>query len=553
MPPQAPPASGGVAAPPPVAPEEVRPTDSQHAAADIPAATARTGTATPEPASVPPATVSPGTAPVATAPDPTPKMPPPVETPLAPEVVAAIADIRAVLATGDAQGAAEHANAAEKRLGENAALRLEGARAHLALAEQEISGNGDPFLVQGHVADAHLRWKQATAMDGNVRGAAVLRARILRFEEKPRLAKELLAEHLLTHVDDPDALTVLAEMATNAREWETADTLWTKIAALNPANGAAFLEAGIAKQWVRSPAATLERYYLEACRLLKDDERPLKALASIYPTDRDRKLALFRRVVTENPSAVWARVWIAYILRKEGAPDVGGAVEVLREAAALAPTNVGVHFNLAETLSERKAPASEILIEFVIAAENSKPGTVTKIAEQVNEILHARGDSAGIPIALRVRACDAIAPRMTDSGWFANNAGLWFRDVGQNYELSLKYYLESVRAEPDEQDYINDCALIYLFHLTDRKEQCLPMFLKVRRLVEEEGVDKRRGYWDTLENLSKYWFEAGDYAKCLECAQKRMDTTAKVDGRPYPSMKAAGYRGVAEKKLKEKN
>ena len=39
---------------------------------------------------------------------------------------------------------------------------------------------------------------------------------------------------------------------------------------------------------------------------------------------------------------------------------------------------------------------------------------------------------------------------------------------------------------------MNDTALIYLFHLTDRKERCLPMFEHVRRMVEDAGYDGMR-------------------------------------------------------------
>ena len=40
---------------------------------------------------------------------------------------------------------------------------------------------------------------------------------------------------------------------------------------------------------------------------------------------------------------------------------------------------------------------------------------------------------------------------------------------------------------PEDQDYLNGTALIYLFHLRDRKEKSLPLFLKILALVEEEG------------------------------------------------------------------
>ena len=119
----------------------------------------------------------------------------------------------------------------------------------------------------------------------------------------------------------------------------------------------------------------------------------------------------------------------------------------------------------------------------------------------------------------------------------------------KDYEKSLKYYLSSVKAAPDDQDFINDTALIYLFHLTDRRKLCLPMFEKVLRLVESDGQPPVRGYWDALENLCRYWFEEGEYAKVIACAEKRASPKATLNGRQYPSMVAAGWKARADAEL----
>ena len=137
-------------------------------------------------------------------------------------------------------------------------------------------------------------------------------------------------------------------------------------------------------------------------------------------------------------------------------------------------------------------------------------------------------------------------------GSFGNNAGFWFRDHGKDYEKSLKYYLLSVKAEPDDQNFGNDTGLVYLYHLEDRKDRCLPLFEKVLCLVEKDGQEPMRGYWDALENLRKYSFEKGDFAKTVVLADKRASPNAVVDGRPYPSMKAAQFRAAALKELEKK-
>jgi hypothetical protein len=75
------------------------------------------------------------------------------------------------------------------------------------------------------------------------------------------------------------------------------------------------------------------------------------------------------------------------------------------------------------------------------------------------------------------------------------------------------------------------------------------MFEKVVRLVEKDGAKPMRGYWDTLENLCKYWFENGDYKKVVAYADKRANPTATLNGRPYPSVVAAQWRIRALKAL----
>lgn len=515
---------------------------------------------TPSAPSAPPTPAAPGTsaptaqepaAPAAKPVAPPPAAPkPPEPQPVPPEVQAEVAKSLALLAAGDANGARAATAAAEQRLGESAALRLVAARAHLRLAEQEFGGNGDAFLTQGHVADAHLAWKQATALDPAVVGAAALRARILRFEEKPRLAKELLTAELAIRPDDRECLRVLAEMATAGREWEQADNLWTKLANLEPTDGVAQLEAGVAKQWLRTPGDTVARRYAEACRLMPEDERALKLLAGIHGGDVAKKLAAFQAVIDANPKCILPRIWMAWILRKEGTPDVAKAKAILKEAVALAPQHFGARTNYADLLRESGAPAVEFLPEYAAAAECAAPGAVDDIARLANTILHENRDPKAVPLSIRTRLCDAIGAKLPGEGWFANNAGFWFRDFGRDYELSAKYYEMAVAAQPDDQDFLNDCALIYLFHLTDRKERCRPMFEKVIRLVDEEGQEPVRGYWDALENMCKYWFERGEWAKCVETAKKRLVPEAKLDGRPYPSLVAAGWKVKAEGKLK---
>jgi tetratricopeptide (TPR) repeat protein len=239
-------------------------------------------------------------------------------------------------------------------------------------------------------------------------------------------------------------------------------------------------------------------------------------------------------------------VWIAYILRKEEPLDTAKALETLREAERLAPDDARVHSQLAQLLADTGSP--DALKEYVLAVEKSEPGTAVAESNAIDALLRSEEK---VPLSLRERAYDAVCAKNPKNGVYGNNAGFWFRDFGRNYTKSLKYYLLAVKASPDEQDYVNDAALIYLFHVTSKKDACRPMFEHVLELVDKDRQPAQRGYWDALENLCKYWYEEGDYEKVVAYADRRASPKATMNGKPYPSLVAAMWKAKALAKLEK--
>ena len=132
------------------------------------------------------------------------------------------------------------------------------------------------------------------------------------------------------------------------------------------------------------------------------------------------------------------------------------------------------------------------------------------------------------------------------AGSAANNLGLYYRDKGR-YKESLAWYLKSIEREPENQDLLNDTALIYLFHYTGAEQKkCLPILLKVVSLVQEYGQLPSTGYWDALENLCKYYWEVErNPALVVKYATMRYETTLGVE--PYSrSPRALHYKKLAE-------
>jgi tetratricopeptide (TPR) repeat protein len=536
------------AQPEPAAPAEApteQPADEQPA--DEPQDAAPAETAPPEEAAAPERLPEPSTEDVARE-DPVPPAPT-----LSPEHEEAVTSARALRDEGRRPEAVQRLREAEERHGAHGALRLEAAWTFFEMAVEAFDAGADPFLVKGNLADAHLRVDQAAALQADLPGAAVLLAKILRYEEDPDTARKVLVDHLARWSGDIGAHRELGDMAQNARDWALADTHFTKAATLDPSDGRSRLNATVAKQWLSVEGGAsygreeLHAGYRMAARLLPDEDDPLRLLVGLYPNDPGRRLAALDEVIEDNPDAVWARVWKAYLLRGS---DPAAALDVLAEAQRIQPENTAVIVNRAETLAgmERWTDAIDAYVQ---ALEVGEPGTLVGASDALDALLHLGAQSRDLPIATRDRAYDALCDANPSIGRYGNNAGLWYRDVGQDYEKSLRYYQRSVDAEPDDQDYLNDTALIYLFHLRDRKEQCLPMFEKVRRLVEVDGQEPIRGYWDTLENLCKYYFETGRFEQVLECAELRADDRATLNGKPYPSMRAAAYANQARRKLAE--
>lgn len=435
-----------------------------------------------------------------------------------------------------------------KRTGPNAALTTQEGVVYLTRARYERANGTDDMLVRALLADAMDRARRALAVDAAHTNAVLLLASAQEADDDADGARKLLTDWLKDHPKDAAVHRALADRCFDARDWQGADLHYTKSLEFAPTDGLARLNQTTARQWLSVAATELEKGYLDAARLLPDADAPLQRLSGLYPKDRAKRLDLLAQVVAANPKAVRARVWIAWVLRKEEPFDVPRALATLREAEKLAPQDADVHAQLGETLGDSGAIADAV-DEYTLAISNAAAGAMARPSIALDRLLHATKGAEGVTLVARERAYDALCEKNPQEGSYGNNAGLWFRDVGKDYEKSLKYYLASVKAAPDDQDFLNDTALIYLFHLTDRRKQCLPMFEKVLRLVETDGQEPARGYWDALENLCRYWFEEGEYAKTIACADKRASPKAVLGGQPYPSRVAATWKARAEAEL----
>jgi tetratricopeptide (TPR) repeat protein len=476
--------------------------------------------------------------------DPTPPDAPPADT--APRVEAARKKAAELTAAGKFAEAEKRLDEAEKALGPSAALTTARGSVRLAQSKKRDAEGADEATVVKIRGEAAALARQALALDADCSSAIVLLAHVRAAEHDGKGARADLAAAIEKKPNDAVLRLALGEMLFTQRDWAGADAQYTKVLESDPRNGAARLSQTIARQWLKAPVPELEKGFLDAAKLLPDADRPLQCLVDLHPKERDKKLALLKKVIAENPKAAAARAWIADILRKEAPVDWKGATAMLREAEQLAPTNARVHSTLAEMLEQREELAGAVE-QYVRAVENSAPGGAGKESDAAYRLLHVTKGWEKIPRDVRKRAYDVIVAMNPEDGNYGNNAGFFCREAGE-YAESLKYYVASVKASPDDQNFLNDTGLIYLYHFESEKDKALPLFETVLDLVRR-GHEPARGYWDALENLCKYWFEKGQYKKVVEYADLRADPKASIDGRPYPSMKAADYKAKALKAL----
>jgi len=66
---------------------------------------------------------------------------------------------------------------------------------------------------------------------------------------------------------------------------------------------------------------------------------------------------------------------------------------------------------------------------------------------------------------------------------------------------------EGAEPAPDSQWHPERRRAHYLFHFPGRRKECLPFFERVVWLVRTAARTRRMGYWDTLENLCKYYWD----------------------------------------------
>ena len=474
----------------------------------------------------------------------------PVAESLTPELSARRVVAQECRAQGDLRRAIELLSAAETELGDSATLRLDRTACLLELSAA-VQDDAESSALRAQAARA---LDEAVALAPDLPGAVVLRSRLAIADGDRAGARSLLAVHLERFPGDAPAHFELGEQAFADKDLALADTHLSLAAELDPSDGHARLRATLAKQWLASEGGAayttyvLRQGYREAARLLPEDDEPLRLVIGLYPERSPRRMQALQDVIDDHPGAVRARLRQAELVLGAPDPDVAQALAILDSALTLAPESVNVREVRGRALitAGRVVEAVDV---YIAVLRDADADLRLRVSNALDALLHPGDPARGISLEQRERACDALVAANPHDGRFGNNAGFWFREEAKDHDTSARFYAEAVAASPDDQDFLNDTGFVYLEHLRDWKERCEPLFLAARRLVEEDGQQPIRGYWDALEHLCRYYYEIGRDRDVILCAELRANPEAQLNGRPYASASAEAFRKKAQARI----
>jgi tetratricopeptide (TPR) repeat protein len=265
---------------------------------------------------------------------------------------------------------------------------------------------------------------------------------------------------------------------------------------------------GIALEWARRKDDALKAYW----RAIDADPDYFKAWDRLRPlkVPNEQILAAAEKCLKKDKLAANPAMWAGYLMMAGGDP--------------------------AQTATQALSVMLPALEE-----HGEHGGLWTQAMSAAMKLLAARAEDG----LAALRKIHEIYPLSGDA---ANNIGLYYRDTGK-YKDSLEWYLKAVERAPESQGVLNDTALIYLFHFPDQAKLGLPLLERTIALVEDGDQLPEMGYWDALENLTKYYWEIDRQPEqVIRYAGMRYETTKGVE--PYnQSPKAAHYAELAKKAL----
>ncbi len=395
-------------------------------------------------------------------------------------------------------------------------LLLARARTYLLLADKRDAEGADPALILSDaVAEADLSIKAALNVDAKNADARVLKAKILRYQGGGDSAESrAMLEAVLTDFPDnfdahwdlgryhlQQGAVVQKDKSAAAPHWKAAERHFRRCAEIDPKSGAAHWECANAMAWQGKPAPAVAAEYALAAQKSPGNEKVLNQLYRWAGTDKKARVAMFEDVAQARPGEPLVAIFLAFAQKEAGDLDGGlatlTAAEKSMPSAPYVPLNRG-HLLLAKGDTDGAVAA---YVRAVAACERFEKGLFDDLNGKAFQ-------AKAFTPSQREKLWQALWqkwPRVVDT---ANNAGLWYRDVGSDFKMSSSWYLRAVEAAPESPQVLNDTALILDQYLREY-EMAEPYYRRAIAAGAAQGRDWRggdvedTGYRDAVNNFGK--------------------------------------------------
>ncbi len=408
--------------------------------------------------------------------------------------------------------AAKAVDAARKANPGDAALCAAKGRAYmLGAIKEEAAEERDGNLIESLRADA-VRWAgEALKADPKNLEALLLRGQLYLAAKDEKQAQMFFEQAVSTDPKSFDANFELANLwyvkanadRKNTDLWAKAESGFFTCWRLDPKSARAAANLAHCKAWQKMPPKDVANAYLRAIELAPADEKLLKNLYAWAPADE--RVATFQKLADAQPKDVTRWLFLASAL--SGAKEYGKALDALEAAGKIDPKNPYVPLNEGDV---KMAEGKDFDAAIGFYAESI---AMFKERGSIDDAVYIR--LAG-PLAFenpklekghREKLWTLLWKYFPERSDAMNNAGLWYRDVGKDYESSLEWYLRAAKAAPEDVCILNDTGLIYHYHMNDF-DKAEPFYRKAVQFGNQQGLDctiarkdPDRGFHDAINNL----------------------------------------------------
>jgi tetratricopeptide (TPR) repeat protein len=221
----------------------------------------------------------------------------------------------------------------------------------------------------------------------------VVTATSLFFDGDIAPAEQIVRAYLLTHGDHPEAMRLLAKIATAREVLDDAETLFEAMLALTPDHRMARCEYGHVLVRRHKYAQGLE----QARRLLALDPanleyRSLEASATVGLGDHEAAITLYRDMLADAPGLPDTHLWLGHALKTVG--RLPEAIEAYRAAAAARPDFGDAYWSLANLKTYRFSEEELVRMRAQEAAETTSQTDRHHLCFALGKALEDRGETA---------------------------------------------------------------------------------------------------------------------------------------------------------------